>query len=139
MKNKRMIKVVFGAALAALMLVGCGEETTNVTGLQTVANLQEAGKCVTGDMVFNLEDSQVYICGSDNKWSVLKGEKGDKGDDGEKGDQGDQGEAGEPGASCTATAVETGGYVLICGGEFVGVISNESVSPTPSSRSASKS
>ena len=44
-------------ATAALTLVGCRDETTNVTGLQTVANLQEAGKCAAGDMVLNLEDS----------------------------------------------------------------------------------
>ena len=131
MENKRMIKVFFGAGLAALFLVGCGDETTNVTGMQTVANLQEAGKCSVGDMVFNLEDSQVYICGSDNKWDVLKGEKGDAGEKGDPGEPGNDGAPGEQGASCSATALEAGGYVLLCGGEFVGVISSGS-SGTPS-------
>ena len=118
---KQLARIIGLAAVAALFLVSCGDETTNVTGMQTVAHLQDAGKCAAGDMVFNLEDSQVYICGADNKWGVLKGEKGDKGD---------QGEAGAQGASCSATAMESGGYVLVCGGEVVGIISNGS-SGTP--------
>ena len=130
---------ITGLVAAALFLVGCGDETTQVTGMQTVAHLQDAGKCAAGDMVLNLEDSQVYICGADNQWSVLKGEKGDQGDPGEKGAKGDPGNDGKPGeqgASCSATALESGGYVLVCGGEVVGVISNGS-SGTPGAQGTS--
>ena len=120
------------ASAAVLFLVGCGDETTNFTGMPAVANLQEAGKCAAGDMVMNLEDSQVYICGADNKWGVLKGEKGEKGDQGEKGTdgangtpgaQGLPGVKGDDGTSCTARVVNAGVEVS-CGGMVLDTLRN---------------
>ena len=120
---KQLARIAGLATVAALFLVGCGDETTNVVGLRTVASLEEAGKCDVGDMVFNLEDSQVYVCGANDEWGVLKGEKGEKGDDGSNGRDGAPGDKGDAGASCTATPVD-GGFRLVCGGETVGTIKN---------------
>jgi len=159
MGNKRMIKVVFGAGLAALFLAGCGDEVTQVTGLQTVANLQEAGKCSVGDMVFNLEDSQVYICGADNKWGVLKGEKGADGSsctaspvaNGVEIYCGDQlvttilsGQDGAPGQNCTGRVIDGVGIEITCGGVVLDTLRNangqgDGVSSVSSSSSGSSS
>ena len=129
---KTKLGLLATSALAALSLVGCGDETTNVTGLQTVANLQEAGRCAAGDMVLNLEDAQVYVCSPDNKWGVLKGDKGDKGDTGANGTPGAQGKQGIPGvkgedgSSCTARIVDDGVEVS-CGGTVLDTLKNGTV------------
>ena len=46
-------------ALAALMIVGCGDETTQVIGTRTVAELDKSEVCTIGDMVVNLADNTI--------------------------------------------------------------------------------
>ena len=112
---KQIAWIACVAAAAALFLAGCGDETTNVVGVRTVASLEEAGKCDVGDMVFDLEDSQVYVCGANDEWSALKGEKGDDGADGAPGEKGDDG------ASCVARSVGDGVEVS-CGGVVIDTV-----------------
>ncbi len=80
MKTTRMIKMVFGAALAALMLVGCGEDTTAAPGGSSASNkpteystLEEAGACAPsryGETVFVTSEGEFYFCGG-KKWTVI--------------------------------------------------------------------
>ena len=112
---KQIAWIACVAAAAALFLAGCGDETTNVVGVRTIASLEEAGKCDVGDMVFNLKDSQVYVCGANDEWSALKGEKGDDGADGAPGEKGDDG------ASCVARSVGDGVEVS-CGGVVIDTV-----------------
>ena len=139
MKSRIKSLVIAVAVAAAALMLSCGDETTQVIGTRTVADLNTSETCTIGDMVVNLADNTVYVCDGDRRWTTMKGDAGEKGDPGEKGAKGDPGNDGKPGeqgASCSATALESGGYVLVCGGEVVGVISNGS-SGTPGAQGTS--
>ena len=108
---KTKLGMLAAVALVAGM-VSCGDETTQVIGTRTVADLDKSETCTIGDMVVNLADNTVYVCDGDRRWTTMKGDAGEKGDPGEKGAKGDPGNDGKPGeqgASCSATALESSG------------------------------
>ena len=84
-------------ALTALF-VGCGDEvtknnTTNVTGAKSVADLSQAGACgaeTVGELVLNGEDDALYVCNGKN-WVSLNGE------------------AEEPAGGCSLNSIEVDG------------------------------
>ena len=138
---KTKLGLLATSALAALMFAGCGDETTQVIGTRTVAELDKSEVCTIGDMVVNLADNMIYVCDGARQWTTMKGDAGEKGETGAKGDRGEKGDAGakgdpgqqgeqgipgvkgENGSSCTARVVAEGVEVS-CGGIVLDTLTN---------------
>ena len=120
---KTKLGMLAAAALAALMFASCGDETTQVIGTRTVADLNTSETCTIGDMVVNLADNTVYVCDGDRRWTTMKGDAGAKGDPGQQGEQGIPGVKGEDGTSCTARIIAEGVEVS-CGGAVLDTLIN---------------
>ena len=129
-------KIVLSASLA-LLLCACGDDvtnnTTNVTGAKTVADLAAAGACdesAKGEIVLNAEDGALYVCNG-SKWKSVEGAEGAEAGcelnsievdgvdgveiacgnvkdtvlNGQKGDKGAPGDSGAIGPGCTSEAI----------------------------------
>ena len=119
---KTKLGMLAAVALVAGM-VSCGDETTQVIGTRTVADLDKSEVCTIGDMVVNLADNTVYVCDGDRRWTTMKGDAGEKGEAGAKGEQGIPGVKGENGSSCTARIIAEG-VEFSCGGAVLDTLTN---------------
>ena len=97
---------------AALFLLSCGDDVTQVTkieetsGLEMVASADSLGKCtaeISGEMKFATKENAVYIC-ADSAWkNVSETEK----------------------TACSAEALsDSSGFKIVCDGDSIGVVKN---------------
>ncbi|MBO7131480.1 MAG: hypothetical protein J6V65_04995, partial [Fibrobacterales bacterium] len=106
-------KIVLSASLA-LLLGACGDDvtnnTTNVTGAKTVADLAAAGACdesAKGEIVLNAEDGALYVCNG-SKWKSVEGAEG--------GNEGEGGEGERTSCSLNSVTVDgVDGVEIVCG------------------------
>jgi Fibrobacter succinogenes major domain (Fib_succ_major)./Collagen triple helix repeat (20 copies). len=125
--------------LVSMMFAACGDEVTEVVGMQVVEEGDALPKCTAdneGAMVYSVDSAAAYYC-VNRKWTSMKGKDGKDGADGKDGKDGKNGTNGAAGAagsigadgndgsSCTAVAMKNGkGYRIVCGGDSVGVVLN---------------
>jgi uncharacterized protein (TIGR02145 family) len=71
-KHDRML-LVSGFAFAMAILSACGDEITEVKGIETVASYKKLGECridKAGEMVYVMDSAAVYLC-SNSEWKVV--------------------------------------------------------------------
>ena len=77
------------------------------TGIEaTVANTK------VGDLYFNTETCDIYVCTTENTWNWVSNIKGDQGEPGTEGPQGPQGEPGTPAVAPTVEINDDGYWVI---------------------------
>lgn len=105
--NTRQMNLMFAGALAAsaaLGLCACDDETTGVSGSQTMSVL-DAGKTLggcskdnAGEIIYVTDSSAVYFC-AEGKWQTLNGKDGKDGENGKDGSNGKDGANGKDGVN----------------------------------------
>ena len=126
--------------LVSMMFAACGDEVTEVVGMQVVEAGDALPKCTVdneGAMVYSVDSAAAYYC-VNRKWTSMKGKDGKdgvdgkngkdgadgkNGKDGKNGTNGTNGTNGSSGKSCSAVAIDNG-YKIVCGGDSVGVVLN---------------
>ena len=73
MKKLDRMLLVSGFAFAMAILSACGDEITEVKGIETVASYKKLGECridKAGEMVYVMDSAAVYLC-SNSEWKVV--------------------------------------------------------------------
>ena len=86
--------------LVSMMFAACGDEVTEVVGMQVVEEGDALPKCTVdneGAMVYSVDSAAAYYCVNRN-WTSMKGKDGKDGADGKNGKDGKNGTNGKDGA-----------------------------------------